>query len=952
MLNNPENINNKLEISNVEQLFPAIEWFTDQISSGFFIYKADGDNELIFVNRGLLQIYACETLEEFKELTGFTFKGIVYKDDYKLVQDEIQKQIEDCTNDNQDYVEYRIVRKDGEIRWVSDYGSLVELPGYGKVYFVFLQDITKRHNFQAEIRLRADAFKGMVEQFNSLADNSLSVIRMNITKGIVEEARGRDLFDKDVAGASIEEIKSIRYNNFITSKDRQQFIDSLNIDKLLSRHYKEEGPASFIGYCRRHSGRAGFVKFSASALVEPTTHDIISFLVETDYDTERVIEILAEKVLFNQYDMVTYLVGDYFGVIFGDAKNIKKGGIFPKEKDGSYTKYLNNQVLPATAEVPQNVKNIEEALSLTRINKELKDNISYSVDVNVKLDGEVYNKRFTYYLVDKDSKTYILLKSDITDVLKEEKKRNDLLSAALEEAERANLAKTAFLSNMSHEIRTPMNAIIGYDTIALNNSDLSPSTRNHLEKIGQSAKHLLGLINNILDMSRIESGRVSIKNEEFLFSKMLEQINTLVQTQCNDKGLSFECRVIGKIDDYYVGDDMKLKQVFINILSNSIKFTQKGKITFEIEKIGSFDGQTSLKFIIKDTGIGMEKSFIPRIFEPFSQESSSSTNKFGSTGLGMAITKNIVEMMKGKIEVDSEKGVGTTFTVSMTLKNSTKKYVASDTIKAHDVKVLVIDDENLDCQHARLVLEEVGIQVDTCMNPDDSFKMIEVQKAKQNPYNLILVDLQMPIMDGLDVARKVREMCGEKVIIIILTAYNWDEILDEALHAGVDGFIAKPLFTSNVLEEFERIIKKKDLNKNHEEEERVNLEGKRVLLAEDMAINAEIIKQILKMRNIVVDYAENGQIALDKFSESKENYYDAILMDVRMPVMDGLKASSEIRELERPDAKTVPIIALTANAFDDDVKKSLQAGMTAHLSKPVEIDQLFKTLERLIGNKN
>ena len=229
--------------------------------------------------------------------------------------------------------------------------------------------------------------------------------------------------------------------------------------------------------------------------------------------------------------------------------------------------------------------------------------------------------------------------------------------------------------------------------------------------------------------------------------------------------------------------------------------------------------------------------------------------------------------------------------------------------------------------------------------------MIEVQQAKQNPYNLILVDLKMPEMDGLDVARKIREMCGEKVIIIILTAYNWDEILDEAIHAGVDGFISKPLFTSNVLEEFERIIKKKDLNKNKETEERINLEGKRVLLAEDMAINAEIIKQILKMRNIVVDYAENGQIALDKFSNSEKDYYDAILMDVRMPVMDGLKATSAIRELERPDAKTVPIIALTANAFDDDVKKSLQAGMTAHLSKPIEIDQLFKTLERLIGNK-
>ncbi len=650
--------------------------------------------------------------------------------------------------------------------------------------------------------------------------------------------------------------------------------------------------------------------------------------------------------------MVTYLVGDYYGVIFGDANSIKKGGIFPKEKDGSYTKYLKNQVLPATAEVPQNVKNIEDALSLTRINKELKENISYSVDVNVKVDEEIFNKRFTFYLVDADSKTYILLKSDITDVLKEEKKRNDLLSAALEEAERANLAKTAFLSNMSHEIRTPMNAIIGYDTIALTNTDLSPSTRNHLEKIGQSAKHLLGLINNILDMSRIESGRVSIKNEEFSFSKMLEQINTLVQTQCNDKGLIFECRVIGKIDDYYIGDDLKLKQVFINILSNSIKFTQKGKITFEIEKISSIDDKTSMKFIIKDTGIGMEKSFIPRIFEPFSQESSSSTNKFGSTGLGMAITKNIVEMMNGNIVVDSEKGVGTTFTVNLILKNSSRKYVPSETIKAHDAKVLVIDDESLDCQHAKLVLEEVGIQVDTCMNPDEAFKMIEIQKAKQNPYNLILIDLQMPEMNGLDVARKARKSLGENVIIIILTAYNWDEILDEAIHSGVDGFISKPLFTSNVLEEFERIIKKKDLNKKQEEEKRVDLEGRHILLAEDMVINAEIIKQILKMRNIVVDYAENGQIALDKFSESEINYYDAILMDVRMPVMDGLTSCSEIRELDRTDAKTVPIIALTANAFDDDVKKSLQAGMTAHLSKPVEIEQLFKTLERLIGNKD
>ena len=398
--------------------------------------------------------------------------------------------------------------------------------------------------------------------------------------------------------------------------------------------------------------------------------------------------------------------------------------------------------------------------------------------------------------------------------------RNEALAEALELAESANNAKTAFLSNMSHEIRTPMNAIIGLDSIALRDPSISPQTRDELEKIGASAKHLLSLINDILDMSRIESGQIVLRQEEFSFAGMLDQINTMVTSQCADKGLDYECRVLSDMDDYYIGDDMKLKEVLINILSNAIKFTDApGSVTLSVEKAASFGDQSALRFRIKDTGIGMDREYIPKIFDAFSQEDSSRKNKYGSTGLGMAITKNLVDMMNGTINVESEKGKGTVFTVVVTLKRS--------------------------------------------------------------------------------------------------------ERMDAA--AG------------------ERAAQAADADAGY------TLAGRRVLIAEDMEINAEILMDILEMEEIEADHAENGRIAVDMFSASEPGAYSAVLMDIRMPEMDGLEAAEAIRALDRPDAKTIPIIALTANAFDEDVQRSLQAGMNAHLTKPVEPEVLYRTLDELIG---
>ena len=391
------------------------------------------------------------------------------------------------------------------------------------------------------------------------------------------------------------------------------------------------------------------------------------------------------------------------------------------------------------------------------------------------------------------------------------------LKTALDAAEAASRAKTVFLSNMSHEIRTPMNAILGINHIALENPEISDTTRGHLKKIGASAKHLLGLINDILDVSRIEAGKTVLKNEDFSFAQMLEQVNVIIGSQCKDKGLKYNCIVEMTDDDVFVGDSIKLRQVLINILGNAVKFTPEGgTVTLKAEKIAEFDRKATLRFTIKDTGIGMDKEYIPKIFDAFSQEDASSTNKYGSTGLGMAITKSIVDMMNGDISVESEKGVGTAFTIVVTLERSEQSASGANE---------------------------------------------EQEAVSSTP---------------------------------------------------------------------------------------ADLTGKHILLAEDILINAEIIREVLKMKGMTIDHAENGQIAVDMFNAQPPGYYAAVLMDMRMPVMDGLEATKQIRNSDHEDAKTIPIIALTANAFDDDVQRSIQAGMNAHLSKPIDPDEIYRTLAELV----
>ena len=537
---------------------------------------------------------------------------------------------------------------------------------------------------------------------------------------------------------------------------------------------------------------------------------------------------------------------------------------------------------------------------------------------------------------------------DVDPETRDELARQNTLNAALTEAEKAGKTDLAFLSRMSHDIRTPMNAIIGLGTLALNDDTLSEKSRDYLMKIGDNAQHLLALINEILDMSRIKSGQVTLHREEFHFKGMLEQLNSAYTAKCRDKGIGYECRFLSPVDDYYCGDEKKLKEILTHLLDNAVACTDApGSVTLSVARSTVLNDQSTLLFRIKDTGDGIDEELLKSIFDAFSDASDGARSR-SDGGLGLAISKNLVEMMDGSISVESEKGAGSEFTVTLTLKNCAQKAAEDEElIDLHDLYVLVVDDNLNSAKYTKSVLDKVGIRADMCTSGPDALRMIDVQYGKHQPYHLVLMDCNMPDMDGLEATERIKAKYGSSITVVILTAYNWDYIAEDAKRVGVDSFLVKPLFPANVTEEFEHIARRNRMIKIREKG-KAQLAGRRILLAEDMEINAEILMDILSLEGVEADHAENGAIAVEMFQKSAPGYYSAILMDVRMPEMNGLEATAAIRALDREDARTIPIIALTANAFDEDIKHSLQAGMNAHLCKPVESEQLFQVMGELL----
>ena len=526
---------------------------------------------------------------------------------------------------------------------------------------------------------------------------------------------------------------------------------------------------------------------------------------------------------------------------------------------------------------------------------------------------------------------------------------------ALSMAEAANKSKSTFLSNLSHDIRTPMNAIIGFATLAMTNVGNTEKVRDYLSKILSSSNHLLSLINDILDMSRIESGKINLEETEANLSDMLHDIKTIIGGQLHAKQLELFMDVIDVTDEDVYCDKTRLNQVLLNLLSNAIKFTPAGGlISVRVAQIHNApEGKGLYEIRVKDTGIGMSQEFAERIFEPFERERTSTVSKIQGTGLGMAISKNIIDMMGGTIEVITEQGKGTEFIVRLTMRLQEERRSLAQIKELEGLKALVVDDDFNTCDSVTKMLVKVGMRSEWTLSGKEAVLRARQSLEMNDGFHAYIIDWRLPDMNGIEVTRQIRSL-GDDTPIIILTAYDWDDIEAEARAAGVTAFCSKPMFMSDLRDALLTSLGQQPVRKEHNLlniDESNGFENKHLLLVEDNELNREIAVEILSEHGFHIDIAVNGAEAIEKLLKSEPGEYDAILMDIQMPVMDGYEATKHIREFENPQLASVPIIAMTANAFNEDRKAAKACGMDGFMSKPIDMDEVVRVLQDVLGRR-
>ena len=753
---------------------------------------------------------------------------------------------------------------------------------------------------------------------------------------------------------SREELEAAGFNMVAASvvdEDRERLRDDI-------KELKKEGDSISTEYrVRRRDGEIRHVMGNIKLLKENGRMFYQRFLL--DYTAQKLQEKENER---RQKELIQALSIDYNVVCFFDLETGAGKALRIAEDSGYQIGAILNKGLSLEESMSLYIENfvyeedkemLQEASSRERLKKELAEEKQYYVNHRANKDGKMEYFQMKVVRAGAWSQTHgiVLGFRNVDEEIRHEMEQKSLLEDALLQANRASKAKSVFLSNMSHDIRTPMNAIVGFTALAITHIEHKEQVEEYLQKIMTSGNHLLSLINDVLDMSRIESGKMHLEEKPCRLPDILHGLRNILQADIRAKQLELYMDAVDVFDEDIYCDKLRLNQVLLNLLSNAVKYTGAGGIVSirVTEKPGAPAGMANYEFCIKDTGIGMSKEFVKHIFEPFERERTSTISGIQGTGLGMAITKNIVDMMNGSIEVQSEYGSGTEVFVSFTFRLNAEVKEPQAIPELKNCRALVVDDDFNTCDSVSYMLSQIGMRAEWTLSGKEAVLRTRQAVMRKDNYCVYIIDWLMPDMNGIEVVRRIRKEVGEDVPVIVLTAYDWADIEEEAKEAGVTAFCSKPLFLSELRSCLNSIVNGEDEKEDDVAKELKGIHTGHILLAEDNELNQEIAMALLGDAGFTVDVAENGQIAVDMLKRSEPGDYQLVLMDVQMPVMNGYEATKLIRGLEDRKLAEIPILAMTANAFEEDKQEALRCGMNGHIAKPINIKVLFDTLGKILS---
>ena len=849
------------------------------------------------------------------------------------------------------YVDFR-TRINGEIHWYQ--AKFVHHKAHGD-HNCAIMGITNLDAQQVQQAHNEELLKRNLKLIEGVASNFASVLYVNLEDGsftyhVVQKNR-KEQYDKYAKGArSFDETFRAYAENEIYANERESVIEACTLENIRNRLTQEP---QFTETYRAFDDNGTTLCQMKVALVEEENGVPKAAAIGFSYDEEEVALNYIDEKLREEYEAL-YLIDlendEYMRLRLASHLN------FERNQHGIFTKILPQYasvVLPEYREIWEKFVDLDffrEYLA-NDDRRELVYQVSGAeiewrravIQVVQRKNGVATLFIWTFQRIDREQAEKLTLLDTI-------QKQHEALQQALEMAQSANKAKTVFLNNMSHDIRTPMNAIIGYTGLAASHIDSRELVTEYLKKISQSSEHLLSLINDILDMSRIESGKMTLNEQEENLSEIIHTIRNITQSGVTAKNLNFFVDVFDVRDEYVICDKLRINQVLLNILSNAIKYTSpNGTVTFKVsEHPAESAGYATYRFSVKDNGIGMNEEFVSTIFEPFTRAKSSTVSGIQGTGLGMAITKNIVDMMGGRIQITSEENVGTEVVIEFDLKIAElrEKKPEDALAKLRGLRGLVVDDDLDACVSISKMLKEISMRSEWCSSGKEAVFRAQTAYEDGDNFNVYVIDWLMPDMNGIETARRIRKVVGDFVPIIILTAYDWADIEQEAYEAGVTAFVNKPLFMSDLQKTLLQCCDPDSVKPAAEE--KADYSGRKILLVEDNEMNREIACEILEEYGFVIDAVVDGVYAVEKMEHVKPGQYDLILMDVQMPIMDGYEATRRIRAMADPVAANMPIIAMTANAFEEDRQLALAAGMNEHVAKPINVPKLIATLSRVL----